>query len=282
MRAWSLGVVMALVAMSAALAGGGAAAHAGEATETFETERHGTLLDVEYITIQGELTEEGRCLYRSPPPLELAPDEEAIVRYHVSTDEDTCTSEYAVGTPSRVGDLDDDEETSTLGETGAAEAPAGGSEASTAQVQHSSGYYRVWWEDVVNIDVNAIESHLTWRYDGTCLVDTVFSNHVWWWRSGTGWNIEQQGPFGIRFPDGCVRAEAFTSGTFTNSVFPLCVPGTVRTNYDSVTVSGSAVGALAGWVDATWTDTIGTPPWCPPLHWHDELIRTDRAYGPYS
>lgn len=281
MRVWGLGLMVALAVSSAAVVGGEAVAHADEAA-AFETERHGTLLDVEYVTIQGVPTEQGRCLYHRPPPLELAPEETAVVRYHVSTDQETCTSEYAVGTPSRLSGDTDDEETSSVSEAGAAEAPAGDSAASTAQVQHSSGYYRVWWEDIVDIDVNAIESHLTWRYDGTCLVDAVFSNHVWWWRSGTGWNIEQQGPFGIRFPDGCVRAEAYTSGTFTNSVFPLCVPGTVRTNYDKVTVSGSAVGALAGWVDATWTDTVGTPPWCPPLHWHDELIRTDRAFGPYS
>jgi hypothetical protein len=84
---------------------------------------------------------------------------------------------------------------------------------STTAVSTHSGYFRTWWEDFhccgegtpPGIDTTKVTSHINWKTDGTCLIDDVYSLHLWEWERLTGWGLTQKGPYGIRFPSGCQR-----------------------------------------------------------------------------
>jgi hypothetical protein len=286
MRRFAFSALLALFALAAAHSTAGATPGASGTTDgspgrTEFGHHHGNLQDARVFTAQGERTSTGSCVF-DLPPLHLEPDENAIARYQLSIDRSDCTSQFVVGTPENTHSTSPDDGTHTSETSSTSTGTSGDvgtTSLSTSSVNHSSGLYRVWWEDIVNIDTTKVRSNITWKYDGDCVVDTVYGNHYWWWRSGTGWELDQAGPTNIDVS--CSQANIYTSGQFSNDSFPPCRGGTVRTHYNEVTVTGTATGALYGHVDDTWTEEIGTPFTCPPLHHHEDLERTNRDYGPY-
>lgn len=223
------------------------------------------LLKSTFKTIKGKATVDGGCSFRFPP-LKLGPADTALESRQVSTDFTDCTTVVETGIPvepSNASSRDEAEGTSDTERIGRLEAPRGPGQEAVLAV--ASAYFRVWWEDVINVRVTETRSNITWGYNGTCTT-SVSGSGYWWWRSGTGWLRHAYGKNQSRT---CSVAKVWSDATYKNGAF--CWPGTVWNYYDNVEVRGWYNGTLGGSVARTWT----TYPFaCPTLHYHQQLRRT--------
>ena len=135
---------------------------------------------------------------------------------------------------------------------------------STKATGSSSAYYKVWWEDVINLKVTEAKSNISWAYNGSCVTAASGSLDTWW-LTASGWSKYSSGSW---VTTGCASRKVYSDATFKNAAF--CWPGTVWNYYDDVTVQGTATNGLSGWVSSTWT----TYPFaCPTLHYRTQLTR---------
>lgn len=193
------------------------------------------------------------------PKLYLAPHEMAKEARAVSMDRVSCTAVFEVGTPQSVDPLawrGSEDETNSTG-------------ASSRATSSSSGYYIVWWEDPVDLDVNSVKTSIDWEWDGSCATWSQGTAN-YWWQSWTGWfkvssNLSQ-------YPT-CSNHQWWANARYENQSFALCsAHSVVDVYYWGVTVQGWNDGWLTGWVDSTYESvTYGA---CPNLHPHEQLIRT--------
>ena len=212
-------------------------------------------------TVAGTRADGGGCAFR-PPELSLAPGGTAIQARQIETNFSNCTTKIEIGTPRPEVTPGDGTSEREL-----AKSSTGKSGQGDVQVlaTSSAGYYKVWWEDVVNIDVHSVKSNVSWVWNGSCTSSSSGSAD-YWWRSGTGWSKYSSSVYIAR---SCYQARVYTDTTYRNGAF--CWPGTVWSYYDNVTASGRYNGWLYGWVDNTYT----TYPFaCPTLHFKTELRRT--------
>ena len=218
---------------------------------------HPRLLNPTLQTVVGSPLD-GGCLIQ-PPALELGPLEAAVEQRQLSLDRATCTAVFETGTPETVVTGD---EPGGVSETVIADAPRDGRTLS-AIAATSSAYYEVWWEDFVNIDTTKVRSNIAWTWNGSCVTSASGSGYFWW-RSGTGWSLVSRSSF---ITTGCTSRRVYSDAHYRNGSFCWPLPAT-HTYYDNVTVRGSYNGALAGWVNRTWTTGD-----CLPLHRHSKLVR---------
>lgn len=218
------------------------------------------LANASIVRVQGRPTGDGGCTF-PVPELKLAPDESAIEARQIETNFTNCTAEVEIGTP-----LIEDETPEGGTFDSDVSVPAGAAKAGDAQIAatSSSGYYRVYWEDVINLRVHEVKSNISWVWDGTCVTASSGSAD-YWWLSGTGWLKHSSGSWITRQ---CASSLVYTDATYKNGAF--CWPGTVWSYYDDVRVRGRADGWLLGAVVGTWTTY---PFLCPTLHYHTELRR---------
>lgn len=213
-------------------------------------------------TLVGSHTAGGGCTFRLPE-LELAPSGTAIEARQLDTNFADCTTTVEVGTPLTDADAAtegtfDNEVATPVGRASRSDDQFG------VTATSSSGYYRVWWEDVINLRVHEVKTNISWTWDGSCVTASSGSAN-YWWLSGTGWSKNSSSSYIAR---SCSNARVYTDATYKNGAF--CWPGTVWSYYDNVTAQGKSDGWLYGWVDGTWT----TYPFaCPTLHFHTELKR---------
>jgi len=225
------------------------------------------LLNSSVVTLTGTRVDSWGCAF-TYPELELAPGETAIAARQIEIDFTDCTTKVEIGTPPEgatgPGDGDVEYEQERLGSS--AEGLPGSPSAGITAV--SSGYYRVWWEDVINIQVHATQSNIAWTWNGSC-VSQASGQSVFEWLKLTGWSrYSYSGPTWTI--GSCLwGARLSTSATYRNSSF--CPTGTVWSYYDQVRVRGTGDGKLIGNVVGTWTTY---PSLCPKLHYHTELRRT--------
>jgi len=228
---------------------------------TYDDER--PLANASVETVAGRRAAGGGCTFR-PPELTLGPGESAVEARQIETNFTDCTTKIETGTPLTVEVTPAD----GTSEEEVAKSLAGTSEQATdlsVAAVSSAGYYRVWWEDVINIKVHEVKSNVSWVWNGTCTSSSSGSAN-YWWRSGTGWSKYSSSVYIAR---SCYQARVYADATYRNGVF--CWPGTVWSYYDNVTAAGRYNGYLVGWVDRTWT----TYPFaCPTLHFHTQLKRT--------
>lgn len=226
------------------------------------------LLDSSYLTMSGRATEEGGCEFGFPV-LSLGPDENVIHARQVATNFTECTTVIEIGVPLHAEETPNDLVDGT-GETVEAKAVGRGAKPnldggfSTKATGSSSAYYKVWWEDVINLKVTEAKSNISWAYNGSCVTAASGSLDTWW-LTATGWSKNSSGSW---VTSGCASRTVYSDATFKNGAF--CWPGTVWNYYDNVSVKGTATNGLSGWVDSTWT----TYPFaCPTLHYHTQLTR---------
>ena len=253
----------------------------GEGDRVVAYENTGALTGAEIMTIEGKATSAGGCTFEMPK-VELAPDEAAVVARQVETNYTTCTTKVEIGTPNDAATAAPSAKSVT--ETAKAGSPAVGNrapaaaaapkanavhstdgEARIAAVQ-STGYYRVWWEDVVNLDVHEVKSNVRWSWDNFSCVwgYSGWTNYSWF--TGTRWTKDSSDQ--AMFPS-CDYASYTSVAVYRNGFF--CWPGVVWSVYDNVRAEGRWDGWLFGSVDNTYT----TYPFaCPTLHWNAELRRT--------
>jgi hypothetical protein len=157
-------VLFALVAAhsTAGVTPGASGERDGSPSGTEFCHHHGNLHDARVFTAQGERTSSGSCVF-DLPPLQLEPDEDAIARYQLSIDRSDCTSQFVVGTPENTHSTSPDDGTHTS-ETSSTSTGTSGDVGTTSlsnsSVEHSSGLYRVWWEDFLNIDTSKVRSNI--------------------------------------------------------------------------------------------------------------------------
>lgn len=193
---------------------------------------------------------------------------ERVEARQLSIDLDTCVETIQVGTPV-------DENTEPKGGTSdseSARSPGADKPAElSALAVTDSIEMRVWWEDILNIDVNKTFSRLTFTYDGGCVTNSSGSGY-WWWYSPTGWSRTAYSATINRIPEGwCVPTpnntkrsryvEVYVDGTMKNGIF--CAGFDTYVYYDDVSTYGVYNGNVSGWFDSTW---VSQPPGCPPLH----------------
>jgi hypothetical protein len=218
------------------------------------------LADATTTRLRGDATGDGGCVF-TIPQLSLAPDQSIIEARQVATNFTDCTTTVEIGTPVTE---DDRPEGGTFDSDPARSLGAARDGDAQINAVSSSGYYRVWWEDVINIRVHEVKTNISWTWDGICVTASSGSAN-YWWLSGTGWSKDSSSSTISR---ACSSARVFTDAVYKNGAF--CWPGTVWSHYDNVTARGTSDGSLIGWVDSTWT----TYPFaCPTLHFHTQLVR---------
>ena len=221
------------------------------------------LADASVQTVAGSRVADGGCAFR-PAELKLAPGETAVQARQIETNYSDCTTKIETGTP-QAAEATPADGTSASEQAKSSAVTSGQADASLLAATSSAGYYKVWWEDVVNIDVHSVKSNVSWVWNGSCTSSSSGSAD-YWWRSGTGWSKNSSSVYIAR---SCFQARVYTDATYRNGAF--CWPGVVWSYYDNVTASGRYNGWLYGWVDSTWT----TYPFaCPTLHFKTELRRT--------
>lgn len=214
-----------------------------------------------FSTIIGDRLNDGTCVF-SPPPLELKPGETAVHERQVQVNLTRCSTVVERGVPIEPTRFPTDG--SEVAEVAVEQTTSGTAPGNEANATTSSGYYRVWWEDVVNIHVHRTTSNIAWTWNGTCVTSSSGSGH-YWWASGTGWTKYDSGSSISRT---CARTHVEVDATYRNGAF--CWPGVVWTYLTNVTATGYASGLLTGHVDNTYSTY---PAACPTLHYHRELIR---------
>jgi hypothetical protein len=212
-------------------------------------------------TMAGSRAAGGGCTFR-PPELKLAPGAAAIAARQIETNFSTCTTKIEIGTPRAEATPADG--TSQREQAKSAET-SGLADDRLLAATSSAGYYRVWWEDVINIKVHEVKSNVSWVWNGSCTSSSSGSAD-YWWRTGTGWSKNSSS---VLIARSCYEARVYTDTTYRNGAF--CWPGVVWSYYDNVTATGRYNGWLHGWVDGTSTSY---PFACPTLHFHTELRRT--------
>lgn len=224
------------------------------------------LLSVTRTNLQGRPTGDGGCEFAFPV-LELRQDQREVMARPVSTDFTTCTTIVEIGEPP-AGYQNVDTPADGTGSSGIAERVGTmgetiGDASALSKGTTSSGWFRVTWEDVVNIDVHWVRSSLEWTWEPSSCNTGDSGWYNTWWRSGTGWNQEYAYAY---LQNQCTFTDVWTNARFRNGTF--CWPGTVTSQYMEVTVRGFNDGRLTGWVGDTWT---AYPALCPHLNWHTSL-----------
>lgn len=212
-------------------------------------------------TLQGTKLKGGGCAFKFPG-LELGPDESAIESRQLSTNFKECSTVIETGVPT-----DGQEDSYPLDGTGETETPLvpNPKPQQKRAAAGASGFYRVWWEDVINLKVTEVKSEIAWTFNGTC-VTSASGSAYYWWRSGTGWLKDGSNSW---ISDGCASRAVNTDAVYKNGAF--CWPGTVWNYYSDVVVRGRNDGSIGSSLNDTWT----TYPFaCPTLHYHSELKKT--------
>jgi hypothetical protein len=216
------------------------------------------LANASLVRMRGTPTGDGGCTF-TIPELTLRPGEHAIAARQVSTNYTDCSTLVEIGTPASraTTPTDGSRETALAAATGTADAGI--------NATSSSGYYRLWWEDVVNIDVHSVKVNISWVWDGIC-VGASSGSVNYWWRSGTGWYKYSNSQWGT---SNCTASRMHSNAEYRNGSF--CPWGTVRSRYEDAFVEGRWSGVLTGGIGSTPWTTYPEP--CPHLHYHSELVR---------
>lgn len=238
----------------------------GHLVEWYGPERE--LVDSSLAWYQGTRAAPGGCTF-TVPDLQLEADQEVIAQRQVATDYTTCEVLVETGLPgpgSASTDPPNDEISSEyiwfgdatwdtrMGGDSGLDALLGGAD--------TSAYYRIWWEDVLNIWVTKTTIDMWWGFNGS-FVEYSNGSVYYQWRSGTGWSKYTNS---IWTDKTISRHKYYTSVTYRNGIF--CWPDTVWNYYSGQHVDGWYNGSRSGGYSSTWT----TYPFaCPTLHFHTQL-----------
>lgn len=218
------------------------------------------LMDSHSLTMVGRHTKDGGCEFFYPV-LTLERDQVALQARQVSTDFTNCLTVVEIGEPLLI-DLDSEQLDGTSQTT--LSKPLGQEAKESTSLSSASGNYKVWWEDIINLDVTSVQSNISWSYDGTCVTSASGSAN-YWWLTASGWSKNSSSSV---ITTGCASRVVKSDATYKNGAF--CWPGTVWNYYDDVSVQGTKSNGLSGWVTSTYT----TYPFaCPTLHYKTQLTR---------
>lgn len=232
---------------------------------------HSSLKNARKVTLQGRPTSGGGCIFPIPE-IQVQPGENAKAAYQRSANFKKCTTVVEIGEleidNGRNGGDDPNntvviEPTQQLNRVQARQPQA--ETIGTFASGTKTGYYRTYWQDIADIEVNSVKVSLTWSWNGTC-VTQASSSATWTFRSGTGWTNPSRGAWQA---NGCLFTKGYADAQFQNK--PFCYPVTVDVFYDNVSTYGYNNGALAGYTDNTWETLTGVGQ-CLPLHYHTELV----------
>jgi hypothetical protein len=188
--------------------------------------------------------------------LTLAPDADAIAAHERAFNAATCQSVFEVGSP--VGNETDESSASAADVVEAPDAGAGAAPESPSDLlgvtdNHgtrvtSAGYYKSYYEDPAQIDVNSVRNDVTWtwRKDKTGCVNWIDSAYAYGWYDASGWELR-----GNNFSNQtkCESHEASSYAEFFNGAF--CLNFDTRTFYNRNRVRGMKTGLLVGEVRAS-------------------------------
>jgi hypothetical protein len=108
----------------------------------------------------------------------------------------------------------------------------------------SAAIFRTWFEDPPGFDVNKVSNHVQWKYNGNCVVGTVFWNVGYNWLSGTGWTLDNKD---VNVEANCSHARISVFASYGN--FKFCPTGGTRVTYDRNRIWGKPNGNIAGDLD---------------------------------
>ena len=228
-------------------------------------------VNADIVTIQGERSTRkvGERVVEvcelPSPQLRLEPGQEAVEARPLTLTDD-CSVEWEVGEPISRTNNEPGDGTSSSGassDAGSGERASADNSTLAAATTHS-GYFRVWWEDVVNITVNRLQSNLTWTTSGGSISSSTggWSDYS---RSGTGW-ARIQGVDSYIYRPNSSKHYVRSSAGYRNTVF--CNGVYVYVYYDSVRMIGYGDGSMGGYEDDSWTTEIPSTNLCPNLHKH--------------
>jgi len=224
------------------------------------------MLDSHTETLQGKRTIDGGCSFPMPA-LTLAPEEDIVGVQQISANYNDCSTVVEFGIPTGVSAAPatrtDSSDPQQLGVTSVE--PEDVAIAAAYPTRRTTGYYEVEWEDVFELDVNWVQSWLTWDHNGT-KTQSASGQGVFYWRNETGWS-KVSSSWSITPYQPQVRW-VISDAHFKNTAFCSYV---VHNYYDDVTVGGWYDGRLQGRLSSTSTNAGGYG--CPPLHWSARLVR---------
>lgn len=225
---------------------------------------------VEIVDVVGVPAGPGECIY-DLPPLSLAPDEESIERRVKARDTNNCVLTIEVV---RDGSASADTEpgTGTSASAPAAKpwaASSGRAVSALAAATTSKGYYKVYWQDLVFIDVNWVQSELTWTWNGSTVTNPSGIGRFYW-LSSTGWTRQSWNVSALTNTGSQAYFDSdavYKNGPATG----FCPISWVKTHYVNIKVIGEKNGTLRGTRTSTYREGYcGTG-----ALWHaDKLQRT--------
>lgn len=193
-----------LALASVALASSGAAAQEGigetpnvsreGAWIVFSQERGYALRNATMYVKQGARLSDGNCKFSGE--LVLRPGQQAIEERQVALNPSNCQARMERGTPPNntgitttrsVSDYVTDGVVQESDFRGSQDASNADTSRTLASTTRSRGFYKTWWEDPVNLDVNSVQNSTDWRWNGTRVSGPVYGGYDQYWLGASGW-----------------------------------------------------------------------------------------------
>lgn len=216
-----------------------------------------SLADPTTQVLQGTVGPGGTCLFKFPKLTEPLGGPNLEMR-QVWTDFSTCTTGLETGIPPR-----SNQEPTPIGSGSATIEQTSTQRMLQRAAASGTIRFRVWWQDIIDLTVNWLQSNLTYTTNASCVTSASGS---WsdYYRSGTGWAREYANA-SIN-PANCSYRRVTSNAKYHNYVF--CAPTQVYVTYQGVTAQVTPA-AQSGWVNSTFAqESPISDPLCPNLHFH--------------
>jgi hypothetical protein len=195
------------------------------------------------VTIEGALDEFGECAI--PMVSALPPTSETASIDEIAHNPDTCTSKVLVSTTEAVDEPESDAEKNEGSAT--PEVSSGTLSDAGIQAVRSAGYYKSYYEDPVQLDVNSVKNSTEWSWNGSSVLSSPVpkGGYNYGWYSPSGWSLKEND---WRNTYTSTQTTSSSKVHFRNGSF--CATIDTHTNYNRNNVHGRKDGYLLGDVKA--------------------------------
>ncbi|MBP2324108.1 hypothetical protein JOF56_004493 [Kibdelosporangium banguiense] len=202
------------------------------------------LADAQQVTIQGALNERGVC--EIPMSSELSPTTETASIDEIAHNPDTCTSKVLVSSTEVADEAESDTDKSEGAATPQLSAGVAG-DANIQAVTRSRGYYKSYYEDPVQLDVNSVSNWTEWSWNGSSVLSSPgpTGGYNYGWYSPSGWSKKEN-----NWTNTYTSAQTSVSSYVHYRNGSFCATIDTHTYYNRNNVHGRKNGVLAGNVSA--------------------------------
>lgn len=209
-----------------------------------------TLENVEYYIVSATQKNDGQYYF----DYVLTTYNERVVAAPVKYNENDKTLLIKVGTASKNEDIKISDGSERATAISSAEAPSKvtplRSNLQSSVFATKSGSFKTVWEDPINLNVNSVETNITFSYDGSTVTYIDGSDYREWLRASGWYEDSHRISSHYDYLNGnAVNITVETEATFQNDTF--CAGNTTNVYYDPNAITGTYLGNISGQV-STW------------------------------